>query len=64
MIVERSGGEAVDLAMQLCGGQSYRADHPLARMYRDIRAAAFMRPWAPAEEWLDFLAEATIGGRS
>jgi hypothetical protein len=32
-------------------------------MYRDIRAAAFMRPWAPAEEWGDFVAEATVGPR-
>ncbi|RAS69721.1 acyl-CoA dehydrogenase-like protein [Lentzea atacamensis] len=62
MIVERSGVEAVDLAMQLCGGRSYGNGHPLGRMYRDIRAAAFMRPWAPAEEWVDFVAEATLDG--
>ncbi|MGW4211357.1 acyl-CoA dehydrogenase family protein [Lentzea sp. NPDC004789] len=60
MIVERSGVQAVDLAMQLCGGRSYGNGHPLGRMYRDIRAAAFMRPWAPAEEWVDFIAEATL----
>jgi alkylation response protein AidB-like acyl-CoA dehydrogenase len=61
MIVERSGTQVVDLAMQLCGGRSYAGGHPLGRMYRDIRAAAFMRPWAPAEEWVDFLADATLG---
>ncbi|WP_410575608.1 acyl-CoA dehydrogenase [Amycolatopsis sp. cmx-4-61] len=60
MIVERAGTRVVDLAMQLCGGRSYSGGHPLGRMYRDIRAAAFMRPWAPAEEWVDFVAEATL----
>lgn len=61
MIVERSAVQVVDLAMQLCGGRSYTDDHTLGRLYRDIRAAAFMRPWAPAEQWVDFVAGATIG---
>ncbi|HET8662493.1 MAG TPA: acyl-CoA dehydrogenase family protein [Micromonosporaceae bacterium] len=57
MAVERAAVEVVDLAMQICGGRSYAGGHPLGRLCRDVRAGWFMRPHAPAEEWLDFLAE-------
>jgi len=60
LIVERAAFEIVDLAMQLCGGRSFVHGHPLGRLYRDVRAAAFMRPWVPSEESLDFLAEVTF----
>ena len=57
MVVERAATEVVDLAMQVCGGRSYVAGHPLGRICRDVRACWFMRPHPLAEEWLDFLAD-------
>lgn len=62
--VERAAAEVVDMAMQLCGGSSYSAGHPLARMCRDVRAAMFMRPRAPAEEWTDFLVECALSDQA
>ena len=34
----------VDLSLALAGGAAYRAGHPIARAYRDVRAGAFMHP--------------------
>jgi alkylation response protein AidB-like acyl-CoA dehydrogenase len=62
LVVERAAGRVIDLAMQLAGGRSFGAGHPLGRMYRDIRAASFMRPWAPSEEWTDFVADVALEG--
>ncbi|MEE1782939.1 acyl-CoA dehydrogenase family protein [Streptomyces sp. SP17BM10] len=59
-VVERAALSAVDLAMQLCGGRSYRAGHLLGRLARDVRATMFMRPHAPAEEWADALADLAL----
>ncbi|MEV7026923.1 acyl-CoA dehydrogenase family protein, partial [Kitasatospora sp. NPDC093558] len=61
-VVERAALHAVDLAMQLCGGGSYRAGHLLGRLARDVRATMFMRPHAPAEEWADALADLALAG--
>lgn len=56
LVTERQAIAVVDCAMQICGGRSFTAGHALARMYRDVRAASFMRPYAPPDEWVDFLA--------
>ncbi|MFE4333858.1 acyl-CoA dehydrogenase family protein [Streptomyces sp. NPDC056831] len=56
LIVEREAIKVIDLAMQISGAGAYSAAHPLSRMYRDVRAASFMRPYAPPEQWVDFLA--------
>ncbi|MFI9230712.1 acyl-CoA dehydrogenase family protein [Streptomyces rimosus] len=61
MTVERAATTVVDLAMRLTGGASYQARHPLARAYRDVRAAAFMPPYSPPEEAVDFVADTTLG---
>ncbi|UNO43216.1 acyl-CoA dehydrogenase family protein [Streptomyces sp. MST-110588] len=61
MVVERAATTVVDLAMRLTGGASYQARHPLARAYRDVRAAAFMPPYSPPEEAVDFVADTTLG---
>jgi hypothetical protein len=60
MIVERAAIEVVDMAMQICGGASFHARHPLARLVRDVRAISFMRPFAPASHWSDFLSQETL----
>jgi alkylation response protein AidB-like acyl-CoA dehydrogenase len=64
MIVERAAIEVVDIAMQVCGGASFHARHPLARMLRDVRAISFMRPYAPASHWSDFLSRETLSSWS
>ncbi|MQS38535.1 acyl-CoA dehydrogenase family protein [Streptomyces katsurahamanus] len=61
LVVGRAAREVVDHAMTLTGGASYTAGHPLARAYRDVRAAPFMPPYSPPEEAVDFLADTTLG---
>ncbi|MBC2879516.1 MULTISPECIES: acyl-CoA dehydrogenase family protein [Streptomyces] len=60
LVVERAAVAVIDHAMRLTGGASYHARHPLARAYRDVRAAAFMPPYSPPEEAADFLAETSL----
>ncbi|SDT80603.1 Acyl-CoA dehydrogenase [Actinoplanes derwentensis] len=55
IVVERSANRVIDAAMQICGGRSYTAGHPLERGYRDVKAAAFMRPFSPPERFVEFL---------
>lgn len=35
--------------MTMVGGQAYSAGHPLARLYRDVRAGGFMQPYTYAD---------------
>ncbi|MFD9811794.1 acyl-CoA dehydrogenase family protein [Streptomyces sp. NPDC059080] len=60
-VVERAATQVVDHAMRLTGGASYQARHPLARAHRDVRAAAFMPPYSPPEDAVDFVADTTLG---
>lgn len=55
LVVERAACRVVDAAMQVCGGGSYLAGHELERVYRDVKAAAFMRPFSPPERYVEFL---------
>ncbi|TPG05127.1 acyl-CoA dehydrogenase family protein [Curtobacterium flaccumfaciens] len=55
LAVERETARVIDAAMQICGGRAFTADHPLARCYRDAKAAAFMRPFSPPERFVEFL---------
>jgi alkylation response protein AidB-like acyl-CoA dehydrogenase len=50
----------VDRAMALSGGAGYLNTHPLAKAYRDARAAAFMHPMG-ANRAMDFIARTSIG---
>ena len=50
----------VDRALALTGGAGYLAGHPLAKAYRDARAAGFMHPFG-ANRALDFVARAAVG---
>ncbi|MDF5753465.1 acyl-CoA dehydrogenase family protein [Spongiactinospora sp. TRM90649] len=36
-------------SMSMVGGQAYSAGHPLARLYRDVRAGGFMQPYSYAD---------------
>jgi len=48
-VVNRGAIDIVSRAMDLLGGAGYTNAHPLARMYRDVRAGPFMQPFAPTE---------------
>ena len=42
--VNEAGARVVDRALAISGGAGYRNGSPLARAYRDVKAAAFMHP--------------------
>lgn len=46
--VQQTAITVVDRALTLTGGAGYLSDHPLSRLYRDVRALPFM-PLAPTE---------------
>ncbi len=48
-VVNRGAIDIVSKAMDLMGGSGYTQRHPLARLYRDVRAGPFMQPFAPTE---------------
>ncbi len=47
-VMDRSG-VMVDRAMTLVGGSSFLNSNTLSRLYRDVRAGPFMRPWSRNE---------------
>jgi alkylation response protein AidB-like acyl-CoA dehydrogenase len=48
-VVNRLSVSVVDRSMSVVGGSSYRREHPLSRLYRDVRAGGFMQPYSPVE---------------
>jgi alkylation response protein AidB-like acyl-CoA dehydrogenase len=50
----------VDWSLALAGGAAYRAGHPIARLYRDVRAGAFMHPLG-ANRAYEFLGQVSLG---
>lgn len=50
----------VDGALALSGGAGYMTRHPLSRLYRDVRAGAFMHPLG-ANRAYDMLGELALG---
>lgn len=45
LMVNELAAEVVDHCMTVLGGRSYSARHPVARLYRDVRAGRFMQPY-------------------
>ncbi|MCQ6556745.1 acyl-CoA/acyl-ACP dehydrogenase [Streptomyces sp. C10-9-1] len=61
LMVNRLAPEIVSDCLSVVGGASYSASHPLARLYRDVRAGAFMHPFTYPDA-VDWLSEAALGG--
>jgi alkylation response protein AidB-like acyl-CoA dehydrogenase len=58
--VNEAAGRIVDRALGLSGGAGYVNGSPLARAYRDVRAATFMHPLG-ANRAYDYLSRAALG---
>jgi alkylation response protein AidB-like acyl-CoA dehydrogenase len=58
--VNEAAARVVDRALALSGGAGYLNGSPLARAYRDVKAATFMHPLG-ANRAYDYLAEAALG---
>ncbi len=61
VFVERTAVEVVDRALQLTGGGGFMSKHPIARLYRDVRAIPFMIP--QAHQSLPFVGSVAFGRR-
>ncbi|GAA2248352.1 putative acyl-CoA dehydrogenase YdbM [Streptomyces ruber] len=60
LLVNRHAVSVVDDCVTLVGGAAYSNSHPLARMYRDVRAGGFMHPYN-FTDGVDYLSEAALG---
>jgi L-evernosamine nitrososynthase len=60
LFVNEAASRVVDRALMLSGGSGYLSGSPLARAYRDVKAAAFMHPLG-ANRAYEFLADVSLG---
>ena len=58
--VNRGAIGVVSKAMDLLSGSGYTNTHPLARLYRDVRAGPFMQPFG-ATELREYVGQVTLG---
>ncbi|MCR6488752.1 acyl-CoA/acyl-ACP dehydrogenase [Amycolatopsis sp. OK19-0408] len=58
--VNQLAAEVVDDCVTVVGGATYVAEHPLARLYRDVRAGRFMQPYTYADG-VDYLSAQVLG---
>lgn len=59
-VVNQGAIDIVSRAMDLVGGAGFMNSHPLARLYRDVRAGPFMQPYAPVE-LRDYVGQVALG---
>ncbi|TLQ43749.1 amino sugar nitrososynthase DnmZ [Streptomyces marianii] len=60
LLVNRHAVGVVDDCLMLVGGAGYSNSHPLARLYRDVRAGGFMHPYN-FTDGVDYLSEVALG---
>lgn len=60
LMVNQLAAAVVDDCVTVVGGATYVADHPLARLYRDVRAGRFMQPYTYADG-VDYLSAQVLG---
>ncbi|MEU4836471.1 acyl-CoA dehydrogenase family protein [Streptosporangium sp. NPDC023615] len=60
MMVNQMAPSIVFDAQTLIGGASFVASHPLARLYRDVRAGGFMQPYTFVDA-VDYLSAQALG---
>jgi alkylation response protein AidB-like acyl-CoA dehydrogenase len=60
MMVNQMAPSIVFDAQTLIGGSSFVASHPLARLYRDVRAGGFMQPYTFVDA-VDYLSAQALG---
>lgn len=60
VMVNQLAAAVVDDCLTVVGGATYGAEHPLARLYRDVRAGRFMQPYTYADG-VDYLSAQVLG---
>ncbi len=58
--INETAVQIVDGALALTGGAGYRSTHPISRLYRDVRAGAFMHPLG-ANRAYEFVGRVALG---
>lgn len=60
LVTNRAAIDVIDRALSVTGGAGYMTGHPLARLYRDVRAGPFMQPLGPADAH-EFIGKVALG---
>ncbi|WP_196154098.1 amino sugar nitrososynthase RubN8 [Nocardia bovistercoris] len=60
LMVNELAAAVVDDCLTVVGGATYAAEHPLARLSRDVRAGRFMQPYTYADG-VDYLSAQVLG---